>query len=255
MELLNTIILSIVEGITEFLPISSTGHLILTSQLLKIPQTEFLKTFEIAIQLGAICAVVFLYWKRFLSNWNLNFKILTAFVPTALVGFFLYPFIKSFLLSSSAVTLVTLFLGGVFLIFFEKYLIKNSNKKLSDLTFKNSFLIGIFQSISVIPGVSRAAATIVGGNLIGLDRVSATEFSFLLAVPTMMAATGLDLIKTAGNFSGSEYTNLGIGFVLSFVVAIFAIKFLIKYVSKNNFVGFGFYRIILSILYFLFVLK
>lgn len=250
MDIFQTLILSIVEGITEFLPISSTGHLILTSQLLKIPQTEFLKSFEIVIQLGAICAVIFLYWKKFLTDWNLNFKILVAFVPTALVGFFLYPFIKSFLLGSSAVTLISLFLGGLFLIFFEKYLTKNSNKKLSDLTYKNSFLIGLAQSVSVIPGVSRAAATIVGGSLIGLNRVSATEFSFLLAVPTMAAATGFDLIKTAGNFNGNDYMNLAIGFVISFIVAIFAIKFLIKYLSKNNFVGFGVYRIILATIYF-----
>lgn len=255
MELIHTVILSIVEGITEFLPISSTGHLILTSRLLQIPQTEFLKTFEIAIQLGAICAVVFLYWKKFVTRTDLIKRIFVAFLPTAFVGFFLYPFIKAFLLESPSLTLLSLFLGGIFLIFYEKFLPKAETKTLDRLTYKNSFLIGIAQSVSVIPGVSRAAATIVGGSFAGLSRVSATEFSFLLAVPTMVGATGLDLIKTAGNFSSSEYLNLLVGFVLSFLVAIFAIKFLLNFVKNNSFAIFGVYRIVLSILYFLFVLK
>lgn len=252
MDILDVIILSVVEGITEFLPISSTGHLILTSRLLQIPQSEFLKTFEIAIQLGAICAVVFLYWKKFLTDWNLNFKILVAFVPTALVGFFLYPFIKSYLLESSVITLASLFLGGILLIFFEKFFSTKNKTDLKKLSYKDSFLIGVVQSFSIVPGVSRAAATIIGGSFVGLNRVTATEFSFFLAVPTMFAATGFDLIKTAGNFSGSEYLNLVVGFILSFFIAIFSIKFLIAYVKKNSFVGFGVYRIILSVLYYLF---
>lgn len=255
MDLLNTIILSTLEGITEFLPISSTGHLILASRLLQIPQSEFLKTFEISIQLGAIFAVLFLYWRKLLTRTDLVKKVLVAFLPTAVIGFFLYPIIKSVFFENELIIVTSLFLGGIFLIFFEKGFVTNNRMDLKNLSYKNSLIIGLVQSISVIPGISRAAATIVGGMFTGLNRVSATEFSFLLAVPTMFAATGFDLIKTAGNFRGYDYLNLGVGFVLSFFVAVLSIKFLIKYVAKNDFVGFGIYRIILSILYYLFVLK
>lgn len=255
MDLIHTIILSVIEGVTEFLPISSTGHLILSSRFLQIPQTEFLKTFEIVIQLGAISSVIFLYFGKFIKDWNLNFKILVAFIPTGIVGIFLYPFIKSILLESSSITLLSLFLGGIFLIVFEKYLVKNNTKSLNEISYKDALVIGAVQSISVIPGVSRAAATIVGGSYAGLNRVSATEFSFLLAVPTMIAASGLDLIKTAGHFTQVEYINLLLGFVFSFLVALLSIKFLIGYVKKNNFVGFGIYRIFLAVLYYFFVLR
>lgn len=246
MLILHIVLLSIVEGLTEFLPISSTGHLILTSKLLGIGVSEFTKTFEIAIQLGAILSIVVLYFKRFL-NPKLYIKLLVAFVPTAIVGFTLYPLIKGYLLASPGVTLTSLFLGGVFLIFFDK-----SGGK-GDINLKQAFLIGLFQSISVIPGVSRAAATIVGGMSVGLDRKSATEFSFLLAVPTMFGATTYDLYKSASLFTRSDFGALSIGFVLSFIFALLAVRFLISYVKNHNFRVFGVYRVVLSLVYWLFV--
>ncbi len=253
MNLFHVVILSVVEGLTEFLPISSTGHLILTSKLLSIPTTEFLKTFEIVIQLGAIMAVVFLYFRKLVSNIKLINKLIVAFLPTALVGFLLYPFIKGFLLGSTFTTLVSLFLGGLILIFIDKLIPNVENKKmdLENLSYKNAFLIGVFQSISVVPGVSRAAATIIGGLFGGLKRSEAVEFSFLLAVPTMFAASGYDLYKSAHLFNSQDFTYLTIGFVLSFLFAVIAIKFLVNFVKKNDFKVFGVYRIVLALLFWL----
>jgi len=248
MDILHIVVLSIVEGLTEFLPVSSTGHLILTSRLLGIPATDFTKTFEIAIQLGAIMAVVVLYFKRFLRDFDLYKKLLIAFIPTAIVGFVLYPFIKGFLLGSSSVTLISLFLGGLVLIFFNR-----ENVKGKEIGLKEAFLIGAFQFVSVIPGVSRAAATIIGGLLVGLNRKKATEFSFLLAVPTMLAATGYDIYKSSSILNSQNLPSLTMGFTLSFVFALLAVKLLIGYVEKHDFKVFGIYRIALSILYWVFV--
>ena len=248
MNFLHVLVLSIVEGITEFLPVSSTGHLILTSKILGIETTDFLKTFEIAIQLGAIMAVVVLYFKRFLTDFDLYKKLLIAFIPTAIVGFVLYPFIKGFLLGSFSITLISLFLGGLILVFFNK-----ENVKGKEIGFKEAFLIGAFQSVSVIPGVSRAAATIIGGLLVGLNRRKATEFSFLLAVPTMLAATGYDIYKSSSILNSQNLPSLAMGFALSFVFALLAVKLLIGYVEKHDFKVFGVYRIALSILYWVFV--
>ncbi len=254
MNILEVLILSVVEGLTEFLPISSTGHLILTSKLLGIAQTEFLKTFEISIQLGAICSVVFLYWKRVLENKQIIGKILVAFIPTAIVGLLFYPLIKNVFFVSTQIVVSALFIGGIILILFEKFVPQNAERHtLKEIPYKNSILIGLIQSISIIPGVSRAAATIIGGMTAGLDRKSAVEFSFLLAVPTMFAATALDLVSTAGNFTPNQYGNLVVGFILSFFVALATIKFFINYVEKNNFLIFGVYRIILGFLYWTFV--
>jgi undecaprenyl-diphosphatase len=255
MNLIHVFILSLVEGLTEFLPISSTGHLILVSKLLGIMETDFVKTFEIVIQLGAILAVVVLYFKKFLSSINLLKKLFVAFVPTAIVGFTLYPLIKGVLLGSSSITLNALFWGGVALIGIEWFLKrkKTEAKKTSEVTYKQALIIGTFQSLSVIPGVSRAAATIVGGLLTGLDRTTATEFSFLLAVPTMVAAATLDIYKSRDMISQSGFLTLFIGTVLSFFFAVIAIKFLINYVKKHDFTAFGVYRIILAILFWIFV--
>lgn len=255
MSLIHVFILSVVEGITEFLPISSTGHLILASKILGIMESDFTKTFEISIQLGAIMAVVVLYFKKFTQNLDLYKKLFVAFIPTAIVGFFLYPFIKEFLLGSSIVTLNALFWGGIVLILVELYLKrkKKENSKTSEITYKQSFLIGVFQSMSVIPGVSRAAATIIGGLLTGLKREKAVEFSFLLAVPTMFAATSLDIYKSLSYLNSSNIPSLLLGSFISFVFAAISIKFLISYVKKNSFISFGVYRIILALLFFLFV--
>ncbi len=255
MSFIHVLVLSVIEGLTEFLPISSTGHLILASKLMQLASTDFVKTFEISIQLGAIMAVVVLYFNRLIKSINLIKKLFVAFIPTALVGFLLYPFIKGFLLGSSAVTLWALFLGGLVLIFIEKFVpkSKNSASKIEDLSYKNAFMIGAYQSISVIPGVSRAAATITGGLFSGLNRVEAVEFSFLLAVPTMFAATLYDLYRSIGLFNSQDLTSLSLGFILSFIFALIAIKFLIGFVKKNNFTVFGIYRIVLAILFWLLV--
>jgi len=259
MNLLHSAILGVVEGVTEFLPISSTGHLILASNLLRIEQTEFLKTFEIAIQSGAILAVIFLYRRTLLSRLDLAKKILVAFIPTAVIGFFLYKFIKQYLIGNSDVVLISLFVGGILLIGVEllfKRKPQTSPKSLTFLTYEKSFVIGLFQSIAVIPGVSRSASTIIGGMLLGIDRKTATEFSFLLAVPTMLAATALDLKETnLLNLTTYQLTTLSVGFVVSFFVAMAAIKWLVKYVETNTFIPFGIYRILISLLYFLLILK
>lgn len=255
MNLIHVVILSVIEGVTEFLPISSTGHLILASKLLGIEATNFQKTFEIVIQLGAILAVVTLYFKKFVTSFELVKKLITAFIPTVATGFVLYPFIKGVLLGSSAVTLNALFWGGIALIAVEWFLKKKESKadNLNKITYNQALIIGTFQSISVVPGVSRAAATIVGGLLTGLDRSTATEFSFLLAVPTMVAATGLDIWKSRQMLTQGGTLTLFVGTVLSYIFAILAIKFLINYVKKHNFTAFGIYRIILAIAFWIFV--
>lgn len=257
MNFLHILILSIVEGLTEFLPISSTGHLILTSRLLNIQATNFAKTFEIVIQLGAILAVVVLYFNKFL-NIKIIKKLIVAFVPTGIVGVLLYPFIKNFLLGSSVVTLLALFFGGIALIFIEYIFKKKSHntttpKNLQTISFKQAFLIGCFQCLSVIPGMSRAAATIIGGLAVKLDRPTATEFSFLLAVPTMIMASGYDLYKSRDFITQGGFLTLIFGTVLSFIFAIIAIKFLIAFVKKNDFKIFGYYRIVLAILFWIFI--
>lgn len=259
MTIFHTIILSFIEGMTEFLPISSTGHLILASKLLNIAETDFVKTFDIVIQLGAIMAVVVLYTKKLL-NIRLLKKLFVAFIPTAIVGFTLYPIIKNVLLGSTSVTLNALFWGGIALIGIEWFIRRKNKGKIvqseidySKVSYKKAFAIGCFQCLSVIPGVSRAAATIVGGLSTGLNRPTATEFSFLLAVPTMVAATVLDVYKSREFISQSGSLTLIAGTVLSFIFAMLAIKFLIGFVKKHDFTVFGIYRIALSILFWIFV--
>jgi len=253
--------LGIVEGITEFLPISSTGHLILANKLLSIAQSDFIKSFEIAIQAGAILAVVVLYWKIFFKNKEALKRIGVAFIPTAVLGFIFYKIVKKYLLGGETVVLWALLVGGILLILFEifyKKKYKSEENLIQDtgtISYKKCFLIGCFQSIAMVPGVSRSAATIVGGMLSGISRRAIVEFSFLLAVPTMIAATGYDLLKSASSFSLSQFNFLVVGLIVSFLVAMLAIKFFIKYIQKNNFIPFGIYRIALAILFFLFVIK
>lgn len=256
MDILHVVILSIIEGLTEFLPISSTAHQILTAHLLQIPQTEFLTTFEIAIQVGAIAAVVVVYYKKILANKPLFYKACVGFIPTGLLGFFLFKHIKG-LLTSSIVPVIALLIGGIVIIAIEMLLKKSKHKMKTtkDLTYKDALLVGLMQSISMIPGVSRSAATIFGGMALRLDRESAVEFSFLLAIPTMIAATGLDLVKSAGTITSNQIFELLIGTLIAFVVALLVIKWLLKYVQKNNFVGFGIYRILLAIVYYLIFIR
>lgn len=257
MDVFQALIFSLVEGITEFLPISSTGHLVLTSTLLHIPQTEFVKSFEIIIQLGAILAVVVLYGKKLLVSRKIMVTILMSFIPTAVLGLVFYKLIKEVLLGNPLVTVMALFLGGVALIIIE-LLHKGKTypvTKLEDISYKQAVIIGLAQSVSMIPGVSRAAATIVGGLLFGVDRKTAVEYSFLLAVPTMAAATGLDVLKSDLVFSSSELMLLAIGFIGSFLVALVAIKLLLSFIQKYTFIPFGIYRILLAIVFWLFILR
>lgn len=257
MSLFEAIILSLIEGITEFLPISSTGHLILASNILQIPQSDFIKSFEIFIQSGAILAVLVLYWKKLLLNREILKRIILAFIPTAILGFGLYKVVKHLLLGNTYVSLISLFIGGIVLIIFEKLYKEKPHhlEKCEEMSLKNSFLIGIFQSLSIIPGVSRAAATIVGGLILGYKRTTAVEFSFLLAIPTMFAATFLDLAKSSFNFSHEEYFLLFIGFIGAFLSALLAVKTFLQFIQKHTFIPFGIYRIFLAILFWLFLIR
>jgi undecaprenyl-diphosphatase len=248
MTLLQSIILGIVEGITEFLPISSTGHLILASRLLRLSQTDFQKSFEIAIQLGAIGSVIMLYWRQFLEPAVLG-RLIAAFIPTGLIGFALYHVVKTYLFGSDTVVLWALGLGGIALIVFE-LLHKESDDAVADVTaipYSKAVLIGLFQSLSIVPGVSRAGATIVGGLILGLSRTTIVEFSFLLAVPTMLAATGYDLLKNASSSEAQQLGVLAAGFIASFFVALLSIKFLLAFVRTHTFIPFGIYRIALAL--------
>ncbi|HEX9007827.1 MAG TPA: undecaprenyl-diphosphate phosphatase [Patescibacteria group bacterium] len=248
MNIIQAIILSVIEGLTEFLPISSTGHLILAEHFLNIPSTEFVKSFDIIIQLGAILAVVWLYWKKLLISRNLWKQIIIAFIPTGVLGLIFYSPIKHYLLDNIYVTIVSLFIGGIALLVIDrKFKEKNAITTSEKIGTKKLITIGLFQSISMIPGISRSAATIVGGLFTGLSRQEAVEFSFLLAIPTMTAATGLDLIKTGHSFSPNEIVILSIGFVVTFFSALIAVKAFTQYVANHNFKYFAIYRIILAL--------
>jgi undecaprenyl-diphosphatase len=230
MDITQAVALGIVEGLTEFLPISSTGHLILTSHLLGLPDTDFLKSFEVVIQLGAILAVVTLYWRKLLWDWHIMQRIVVALLPAIGVGYLFYATIRS-LLASPLTVVIALAVGGLGLILFEAYRREPVRPLLVDeLSYRQAFFVGLTQACSVVPGVSRAGATIVGGLLVGLSRPAAVEFSFLLGVPTMVAATTLDILKHAATLSLLDIQSIVIGFVTSFLVALLAIKFLLRYV-------------------------
>jgi undecaprenyl-diphosphatase len=250
MTLFDTVILGIVEGITEFLPVSSTGHMILCSAILRIQDDAFVKTFEIAIQLGAILAIVFLYARKFLSNFTIYLKLGVAFLPTAIIGFLAYKIIKTYLFNPFVVA-ASLIVGGIILIIIDKRVVnKKSNYiKVEDISLKNAFMIGLIQCISMIPGVSRAAATIIGGVFNGFDKKQAMEFSFLLAVPTMFAATGYDLLKTSASFGSDELKMLAIGFITAFIFAWLAVKLFLKLVENYGFKHFGYYRILVGLIF------
>lgn len=249
MDYITAIILGIVQGISEFLPISSTGHMILASHLMGLKHTEFHKSFEIAIQSGTILSVVVLYWRTLLVDFEVIKRIFVAFLPTGVLGLTLYRLIKGYLLGSEAVVLWALFIGGIVLIAFEWWYREDVNaaSEISAISYKNCLIIGLFQSLAMIPGVSRSASTIIGGLLLGLKRKTIVEFTFLLAVPTMLAATGYDLIKSGSHFSAGELQYLLVGFVTAFVVAILSIKFLLGFIKTHTFMVFGVYRILLVV--------
>lgn len=265
MTLFHSLLLGIVEGLTEFLPISSTAHLILMSAVMKIPATEFLKTFTISIQLGAILAVVVLYWKKIWSSWNLIFKIGVAFAATSIIGLILYKTVKGYLLENIPIIAGALFIGGAAIIILERYYAKKlaaprpagitpeTEKKLSDISYQQAVIIGACQSLAVVPGVSRSAATILGGLGLGIGRREIVEFSFLLAIPTMAAATGLDLYESQDVLSAlsrQDFIVWIIGFLTAFITAVIGIKFFLKFIQKNDFTIFGWYRIALGAIVF-----
>ena len=255
MNLLIAVILGIVEGLTEFLPISSTAHLIISSRLLNIPQTEFQKFFEVFIQAGAILSVVFLYFNYAFKNPLLIKKVAASFLPTALVGFLLHKIIKEVFFESFALIIGSLVVIGLLFIVVE-YLIKNKkielSKTIKNLSWTDALVIGLGQSLAVIPGISRAGIVILAMMVKGYRRDEAAVYSFLLAVPTIIAAAGYDLLKT--DFAVlSEPDNilfLSAGFVVSFITAYISVKWLIGYLKKHSLIPFGVYRILLVILYY-----
>ena len=252
MDTLQSIIIAIVEGITEFLPISSTGHMIITEKILGLTENDFNKVFTIAIQMGAILAVVVLYWKKFINfkNWQFYIKLAIAVIPALVLGFLFSKKIDAMLESSTTVA-ISMLAGGLILIFIDKVFKQPTIHAEADIPFGKAFIIGVWQCIAMIPGVSRSAASIIGGMQQKLTRSAAAEFSFFLAVPTMLAATGYKLYKyykTNGGFSSHEIQQLAIGNLVAFLVALLAIKFFIGFLKKHGFMIWGYYRIILGII-------
>lgn len=246
MDYLEAIILAIIEGITEFLPISSTGHMIIASTIMGIADKPFVKTFTVAIQFGAILSVLVIYYQKFLKSIDLYLKVSAAFIPSAVIGFLLDDFIDT-LLGDVRVVAFALLIGGVILLFIDQWL-KGSNDNELNISYSSAIKIGLFQCISMIPGVSRSAATIIGGMTQNLTRKAAAEFSFFLAVPTMFGATVLKIKKSITNqaFTQEDLPVLLIGNIVAFIVAYLAIKSFIKYVSTHSFKIFGYYRILLG---------
>ncbi len=234
--------LAIVEGITEFLPVSSTGHMIIAQSLLGIENSEFIKTFIVSIQFGTILSVVLLYWKRFFQSINFYFKLFVAFIPAAIVGFAFGKYIDQ-LLENVVVVAISLIAGGIILLFADKWFHKPDENK-QDVTYMKALKIGFFQCIAMIPGVSRSAATIIGGMTQKLTRKNAAEFSFFLAVPTMFAATAYKLLKTYKCIDGHNIKLLLAGNAIAFIVAVLAIRFFISVLTKYGFRAFGYYRIV-----------
>lgn len=274
MTIIQAIILGVVEGISEFLPISSTAHLIITAKLFQIEQSSFLSSFLISIQLGAILSVAVLYAKSIWQKPKLILKIAAAFIPTAIIGLSLYQFIKNYLLDNLLTISLALLFGGIAIIFLEKYFKQRKEKDLNiaekdiskdsenanennnikkasalaDITYIKAIHIGLFQTLAVVPGVSRSAATIMGGLSLGISRQSIVEFSFLLALPTMAAATALDLYKSPPILDQSTLTVWLIGIIVSFITAILGIRFFLKYIKNNDFQIFGWYRLVIGLI-------
>jgi undecaprenyl-diphosphatase len=244
-------LLGVVEGITEFLPVSSTGHLIIASSLLGLPQTAFTKSFEIAIQSGAILAVVALFGRAFGDKAVLG-RLAAAFIPTGIIGFILYGAIKQHALGSVSVVAWALGIGGAALIAFE-WLYRPKKHEDRMVSYAAAIAMGAAQALAMIPGVSRSAATVVGGMALGVPRAQALEFSFLLAVPTMLVAAAYDLMKSGDVFTGADWRALGVGFIASFAVAMLGIQWLMAFMRRHTFVPFGVYRIIAAFALYFFV--
>ena len=254
MDIIQSFILGVVEGVTEFLPVSSTGHLILTSKLLGLSQTDFQKSFEVIIQLGSILAVIFVFKDRIFRDLNLWKKLIVGFIPTGILGFTLYKIIKSLFAPSTVAYM--LIIGGIVFLLVE-YFYKEKEHHVADvkdISYKQAFLIGLFQSLAMVPGTSRSGSTIIGGLLVGVKREPATEFSFLLAVPTMLAATGYDTLKHYKEFDFSNVLVLTVGFITAFIVAVIIIKWFLGFIKKHTFVPFGIYRIIIGTIFLYFII-
>lgn len=250
MTITEAIILAVIEGITEFLPVSSTGHMIIASSLMGIAADPFTKTFTVAIQFGAILSVVFLYYKRFLQSISFYKKLVIAFMPAAIIGFLMDDMIDQ-LLSNVVVVAVSLLVGGIVLVFIDSWLNTENRKEAHFITYARALKIGVFQCIAMIPGVSRSAATIIGGMASNLDRKTAAEFSFFLAVPTMFAAMIYKVYKFAKagiGVSPEQINILLIGNLVGFLVAVLAIKSFIAFLTKHGFKVFGYYRIAVGVL-------
>ena len=250
MNYLEAIVLAVIEGLTEFLPVSSTGHMVLASSFMKIANNDFTKLFTVAIQLGAILSVLVLYWKKFLVGIPFYIKLLIAFIPAAIFGKLLNDYIDA-LLENPITVAIMLVLGGIVFLLLDKWMNNKEGNSIEEPTNAGAFKIGLYQCIALIPGVSRSAATIIGGITQGLNRKSAAEFSFFLAVTTMFAATAYKLLKyfkANGNISKEEINLLLVGNLVAFIVAIIAIKTFITFLNKNGFKLFGYYRIIAGII-------
>jgi len=252
MTLLQAILIAVVQGITEFLPISSTGHMIITQSLLGIPSTDFVKAFTVNIQFGSILSVIVLYWKRFFQSWDFYKKLAIACLPL-IIAFLLEKQIDK-MLESVLIVAIALLVGGVFLIFVDKWFDRPENNK-TQITVKKALIIGFFQIISVIPGVSRSAATIIGGMSQKLSRKNAAEFSFFLAIPTMFAASALKLFENYKTISSDNITILIVGNIVSFFVAMIAIKSFIAFLTRHGFKIFGYYRIIVGLILLILILS
>ncbi len=248
MTIFEAVVIAIVEGLTEFLPVSSTGHMIIAGKLLGVPDNDFTKLFTVGIQLGAILAVVVLYWKKFVDVKNPRFylKLIVAVMPALLLGYIFSDKIDA-LLESALTVAITLIAGGIVLLFIDNYFKKPTVHKEEEISFPKAFIIGLWQCIAMIPGVSRSAASIIGGMQQKLTRKLAAEFSFFLAVPTMAAATGYKLLKGYDTLTGEDIKLFAIGNAVAFIVAILAIKFFIGFLQKHGFKLFGYYRIIAGI--------
>lgn len=244
MSIIEAIILAIVEGITEFLPISSTGHMIIASSIMGINESEFVKMFTVNIQFGAILSVVVLYWKRFFKSLDFYYKLIIGVIPALVFGYFLSDKIDE-LLENVIVVAIMLLLGGIILLFVDKWF---NNQEEKEVSYKNAFIIGLFQCLAMIPGVSRSAASIIGGMTQKLTRKTAAEFSFFLAVPTMFAASAFKLLDNYKLINEDNILILLVGNAVAFIVALLAIKFFINFLSKYGFKVFGIYRIILGII-------
>jgi undecaprenyl-diphosphatase len=251
MTLLHATLLGIIEGLTEFLPISSTAHMIMGSRLMGLQQTEFLKFFEVFIQIGAIFAVVFLYFKQFF-NIKLIKQLLFSFVPTAIIGFLLYKVIKTIFFESNVLIAVSLIVIGVVFIIVERMKLKE-HKSITQMSLATAVLIGLAQALAVVPGVSRAGIVILAMMLLGFKRDEAAQYSFMLALPTLAAAAALDVIKMRSTrLSINEIEMVAVGTIVAFVVAYFSMKWFVAFLQKKKLTGFGFYRIGVGIISLLF---